>query len=175
MLVHLLGGKTTNANLTTRNTTIKKDKEIFDQQRLSIKSSTNSSTGGLNLGVKDELEEFSDDYEDEYSYSLSGQSTPVPPTPEPPAKTPTPTITAEMFLKSPSPHSEKVSWWERCRNRPSPKFLIFDSIPDRNPTRIYRVWVNLPIWPKWIASIGRSTMWLNFYGSTIVQPIRMRS
>lgn len=102
------GGKATNANLTTRNTTIKKDKEIFDQQRLSIKSSTNnSSTGGLNLGVKDELEEFSDEYEDEYSYSLSGQSTPIPPTPEP-TKTPTPTITAEMFLKSPSPHCEKV-------------------------------------------------------------------
>lgn len=103
------GGKATNANLTTRNTTIKKDKEIFDQQRLSLKSSTNnSSTGGLNLGVKDELEEFSDEYEDEeFSYSLSGQSTPIPPTPEP-TKTPTPTITAEMFLKSPSPHCEKV-------------------------------------------------------------------
>lgn len=101
----------TNANLTTRNTTIKKDKEIFDQQRLSIKSSANQSTGGLHLGVKDELDDLSDDYEDEYSYSLSGQSTPVPPTPEP-TKTPTPTtptITAEMFLKSPSPDREKVT------------------------------------------------------------------
>ncbi|KAJ6646973.1 Polycomb protein Sfmbt [Pseudolycoriella hygida] len=87
------GGKTTNLNLATRNSTMKKDKEIFDQQRLSLKSTH---------AVKDEADEFSDEFEDEYSYSLSGQSSPIPPTPEP-TKTPTPTITAEMFLKSPTP------------------------------------------------------------------------
>lgn len=132
--LHLLGGKTTNANLTTRNTTIKKDKEIFDQQRLSIKSSTNSSTGGLNLGVKDELEEFSDEYEDEYSYSLSGQSTPVPPTPEPPTKTPTPTITAEMFLKSPSPHREKVNCFLKQQPNHSNRSMFQKS--DKNIPRL---------------------------------------
>lgn len=98
-------GRTTNPNLTTRNTTIKKDKEIFDQQRSSIKS---PSTGGINLGVKDELDEFSDEYDDEYSYSLSGQSTPIPPTPEP-TKTPTPSFATDMYFKSPSPHIEKVN------------------------------------------------------------------
>ncbi|XP_037042262.1 polycomb protein Sfmbt isoform X3 [Bradysia coprophila] len=81
--------------------------KISPRTRKRRKKKVKMNNGGLNLGVKDELEEFSDDYEDEYSYSLSGQSTPVPPTPEPPTKTPTPTITAEMFLKSPSPHREK--------------------------------------------------------------------
>lgn len=75
---------------------------------MSIKASTNQQTVGLNLGINDDIEDFSDDYEDEYSYSLSGQSTPIPPPTPEPTKTPTPTITAEMFLKSPSPDQEKV-------------------------------------------------------------------
>lgn len=101
----ILGKSLLNPNIQTRNNTVKKDREIFDQQRHTneMKMITNRGTSKQEY-KQDAVDEDDDEFEeDDYNYSVaSGQSTPLPPTPEP-TKTPTPVerIDKLVLMKSP--------------------------------------------------------------------------
>lgn len=80
--------KSTSPIIQTRHTTVKKDREIFDQQRHTHELKLINSRSVVKQEPKHELidEDDEDDAEyddDEYSYSASGHTTPMPVSPEP--------------------------------------------------------------------------------------------
>lgn len=100
--VHIFIGKSQNANIQTRYNTVKKEKDMYDQQRHTneVKMITNRGDNS-NVRIKhepklelidgnfEEDDEEDGDFDDEeYSYTASGHSTPIPATPEP-RQTPT--------------------------------------------------------------------------------------
>lgn len=100
--IHIFIGKSQNANIQTRYNTVKKEKDMYDQQKHTheVKMITNRSDHSnvrikhepkLELidGTFDEDDEEEGDFDEEdYSYTASGHSTPLPATPEP-RQTPT--------------------------------------------------------------------------------------